>query len=598
MADGTFEPVSIARFSGGLVTSRDAENLKADESPDLLNVDFDGQGSFQIRLGYELFGNRTNTAGNCLTAYAFRRPIIDDELALRQRGTTLEYYHSGTGNYETVPINGSLTPDLKLGYAAYTSSTDIVDYVYYCDGSIALQRWNGGHTLLNGALAGGETTVTVDSTNGFNASGSIDIGGSTVTYTGVTSTTFTGCAGVPVASDNAPIEQIADAFSASTGTKPKGNIMRVVNAQLVVAEKQFVYFSEVDDFTKWSATVTNLADSKGFSNGRVTAIGSKDDKTIVSTKDSIHALSFEFTDGTTGFQLNTEDIEVAPLFGVNTFTSLTSADGEVFYIGADNVIRRIVRSAVTSLFDTGSISENVFKGLLEKADTTECSATFFRNKLYFAFKSEGATVNDSVLIYDFKRAKENESQEAWTLYRLFVNDWFVYDSELHYVSSASPNSFRMNTSADTGEEIRTDDGGAITWYYATPQLDFGAPQLQHAIGKVVSRGFVSTEAEITYKAEYEYGTASEQEQVFSGDNETYVSVPVISALGEDEFGGDAFGDAEDTFDGFYPFTFPFDYGEYWTYNSQIIISGGTANEQYKQTKLIVYVERQADEMTL
>ena len=38
-------------------------------------------------------------------------------------------------------------------------------------------------------------TLTVDSTTGFDASGSIYVGGSLVTYTGVTPTTFTGCSG-------------------------------------------------------------------------------------------------------------------------------------------------------------------------------------------------------------------------------------------------------------------------------------------------------------------------------------------------------------------------------------------------------------------
>jgi len=46
---------------------------------------------------------------------------------------------------------------------------------------------------LNGAINNSVTTITVDSTTGFPATGRIDIDTELITYTGVTATTFTGC---------------------------------------------------------------------------------------------------------------------------------------------------------------------------------------------------------------------------------------------------------------------------------------------------------------------------------------------------------------------------------------------------------------------
>ena len=43
------------------------------------------------------------------------------------------------------------------------------------------------------------TTITVDTTAGFPSSGTLKIGTTEVTYTGLTSTTFTGCSGTPAA---------------------------------------------------------------------------------------------------------------------------------------------------------------------------------------------------------------------------------------------------------------------------------------------------------------------------------------------------------------------------------------------------------------
>lgn len=51
----------------------------------------------------------------------------------------------------------------------------------------------GQETLLDGALGSGDTTITVDSTTGFNSSGTIIIEDEQIAYTGITSTTFTGC---------------------------------------------------------------------------------------------------------------------------------------------------------------------------------------------------------------------------------------------------------------------------------------------------------------------------------------------------------------------------------------------------------------------
>jgi len=52
---------------------------------------------------------------------------------------------------------------------------------------------NGGDTWLNGDITSTDTTITVNSTTGFPSSGTIQIGKEQITYTGKTSTTFTGC---------------------------------------------------------------------------------------------------------------------------------------------------------------------------------------------------------------------------------------------------------------------------------------------------------------------------------------------------------------------------------------------------------------------
>ncbi len=86
------------------------------------------------------------------------------------------------------------------GYTGRRSKGQIAEYQF----EIALPA----STNLNGALSGGEGTVTVDSTDGFMAVGVLNIDDDIIPYTGKGSTTFTGCTGVGAHDDNAPVSQL------------------------------------------------------------------------------------------------------------------------------------------------------------------------------------------------------------------------------------------------------------------------------------------------------------------------------------------------------------------------------------------------------
>jgi len=76
-------------------------------------------------------------------------------------------------------------------------------------------------TLLNGAVLANDTTITVDSTNGFPSSGYIQVETEKIQYTGKSSTTFTGCTSVSAHADNSTVKP--DVVEMST-TEPGGTI--------------------------------------------------------------------------------------------------------------------------------------------------------------------------------------------------------------------------------------------------------------------------------------------------------------------------------------------------------------------------------------
>lgn len=72
----------------------------------------------------------------------------------------------------------------------------------------------GGETLLSGGIDNSVTTITVDRTSAFPTSGTLLIDSEQITYTGTTSTTFTGCTrganstSAASHSDDAVVEQV------------------------------------------------------------------------------------------------------------------------------------------------------------------------------------------------------------------------------------------------------------------------------------------------------------------------------------------------------------------------------------------------------
>jgi|TARA_R100001086_G_scaffold158501_1_gene84918 hypothetical protein len=89
-------------------------------------------------------------------------------------------------DYETFRVS----KDSDLGTAG--GALTVMDYKEYLDLHVT-QEDDVTATLLDGSLNSSATTITVDSTTGFSSTGTLYIESEQITYTGTSSTTFTGC---------------------------------------------------------------------------------------------------------------------------------------------------------------------------------------------------------------------------------------------------------------------------------------------------------------------------------------------------------------------------------------------------------------------
>jgi len=122
---------------------------------------------------------------------------------------------TGTAVFAAVGTDKGLSAEMTGAGTAITSG--YIRYQFGGDGAAATLRsarsvslvFGGAYTRLNGALSGGETTITVLSTEGFATAGNLGIETDVdITYTGKTSTTFTGCANAGAHSNSKPVTQI------------------------------------------------------------------------------------------------------------------------------------------------------------------------------------------------------------------------------------------------------------------------------------------------------------------------------------------------------------------------------------------------------
>jgi hypothetical protein len=213
-------------FSGGLNLRDAASELQANESPDMYNVTLDERGGVAKRLGYAKWNNTPFNAS--LVSHAFYWP--SGQNLITQSGTGL-YKDTSTTAFKTFttsdrcdladftgklyiihPVDGLFSYDgatvtaivagpkgstlepwqNKLWASADPNAKARVYFTGAGDGT----RWYQADTTTTSSVTLPVATIPVaDTSRGFTANGSINVGGQTVSYAGLTATSFTGCSG-------------------------------------------------------------------------------------------------------------------------------------------------------------------------------------------------------------------------------------------------------------------------------------------------------------------------------------------------------------------------------------------------------------------
>jgi len=252
-------------------------------------------------------------------------------------------------------------------------------------------------TQLDGAINDAVTTITVDSTEDFPSAGTMNIGSEKISYTGVTSTTFTGCtrgaAGTTAAShsdnDNVTISTLCKSMRAFRSflvalniTKDGVNFPRVVKWSTESAAQTLP--------TSWNETTSTvdagefeLADTKGdILDGLQLR-----DSFMIYKEDAVYSMTFVGTPFIFSFR------QLSPTIGAIAKNCVAEFDGGHaifgkgnFYINDGQRIKPILPM---------KLKDYVFQSI-DGAQTNKCFvvADYGRTEILFCFTADGASTNE------------------------------------------------------------------------------------------------------------------------------------------------------------------------------------------------------------
>lgn len=643
--------VDYEKFKLGLYALDDTTKAPFGSARTMENVTVTDRGGIGPRKGTELLGSSNTASKPVRGLYNFKKSFDQDEFLIKTYDDEIEVYSKNHASAGWWRLKNGFTSDKEFGFVTSLVNTDNDDYVLFCNRYEEYQAWNGAVTLLNGALVGGETAVTVDSTlteevfesktatsnsattltvstatwatsqfvnmyvlvtsgasagkirkitantatvltfdtlggapgnctfevrkAAFPATGTLIIGGTTVAYTSIpTSTTFT-VASAPVAVDNSAVSLVPTIYSAA----PRGNRFANFLSRIIVgnvrsalardsggalqhfASAGSYFVSKLNTPTDFSYSAPRVAGegdiiSTPYGGGDIVDIIAQEDSAYVFKKRYIESVKYSQDEndvatrtplkaeaGSVGLVIKGSD-DVYFVTDDKKFTSLGRVATKDVLPQTDNIGFKIQRLLNSYIFGEGRGIEDV-------------------DRIYLPCKSSSdLTKNDLLLIYN----KVNKSFEGtWSV---AANFFERFDSKTYFGDSSTPNVFELNTGH---ADVVGTDRFPINAGYASNFLNLTSSHgsLQ-ALNSLYYEGYISDEATITFQVWKDFATTPFLSFDFSAsetgllDGSEFTAALGTQTIGLQPTGSVSEGDSEGRRHFQFTVYFPFQYGNHFS----------------------------------
>jgi len=365
-------------------------------------VGFENVGTITIGTENITYTGKTSTQfTGCTRAADSTVAAAHDDNATVNRSTKWYNITRTSGGYSTDAGEG-WTSTVIGGVLVMTNNVDNPQFWQLTDGIPLssqkmqdLTNWPSA-TILNGAINDSVTTITVDSTEDFPSAGKMTIGSEEITYTGITSTTFTGC--VRGANSTAAASH-SDNASVTITTRCKS--LRAFRSFLIALNitKDDVNFPRVVKWSTESATQTiptswnettstvdagefELADTKGdILDGLQLR-----DSFMIYKEDAVYSMTFVGTPFIFSFR------QLSPTIGAISKNCVAEFDGGHAIFGKGNFYVNDGQRMKPIL--PMKLKEYVFQSIDgQQTDKSFVVADYGRNEILFCFTSDGGGTN-------------------------------------------------------------------------------------------------------------------------------------------------------------------------------------------------------------
>ncbi|MBI4136559.1 hypothetical protein HY469_00695 [Candidatus Roizmanbacteria bacterium] len=571
----------------GLITFKEPTSI-GNAFQSVQNIVFTKFG-FGPREGYSLVGVNDN-AGTTAIKSLFKYEVsnkasstIKREVLIRSHTTWLEWFNDDGGvNGEWHTLVSGLTTTKRFGFASFnlTQLVTIDNRLYFGNGVENFSLWNGATTVLNGAVLAGAATITVDDTTLFTASGSILINGTTVTYTGKSSTTFTGCSGTPAASDNDGVAQLPDTTTYSA--RPKINYMLTAFSRIWgfggdgdvhgnrLHYSQAGTSSAAPDPTDFTAAA-NLEDPgfRDFPEGgaNLTSIEQLDDKIIVFKENVINTYTFDYSLATKFDIVGT--VYQGPDVGCGALGATTHAIDRVFFVSKKGGLKELSREEGSHLLRPLQITERI-QPTIKDFDFSNAAIHYDEEKNFILVScaSEADITNDTIICYDLQR-------DAITLFKGISAEVFeTYKGKTHFGHAITSKVYKLF-------DGRTDGGSQINASATTAFYTFGDVGEPKALDMYYVEGYILNARDLNIRFDFDDNTQSYKQITINGDPDNdYIYAIQPNTFGEFEFGELPFGGDPDDLTGFHVFRVYIGFENTLAYNASVTFWSNGVGEQW------------------
>lgn len=164
MANQQDRVIDLDNFSEGFVANEDTTKAPFGSLRVMRNAQITDRGGISPRPGTLLLGTKNASTFSIKGFYTFKKSFESNEILVKNYDDEMEGYsnqHSSEGWFR---IKSGLSQDKEYGYVHSLFNTSNENYLVGGNQYDKFFSYTGAITQLNGALVGGETSVTVDST--------------------------------------------------------------------------------------------------------------------------------------------------------------------------------------------------------------------------------------------------------------------------------------------------------------------------------------------------------------------------------------------------------------------------------------------------